>query len=406
MTALVGVIAVIHLAVYVTTRNAIEEQFKLNAQGIAVSIAYNVMADIENYESFVKKYLDTKDAANSEYYEDEYYKKMQTFFASVKAYSNVKYIYSERRVDDKTIEFILDAEPAGHGEHSAPGEIGPNDPQREIAYTTGIPVGFNIARFEAWGDLIVAYAPIFDRDGKMQGITGVNIDAATLHSQMNRVQVALFAIYAVIIGMTLLVLTKYSDSILEPMLKDKLTGAYRKRYFEELIQEEITTSIREQRDLALMMLDLDHFKKVNDTYGHGFGDKVLASISETIKNILRQKDHFIRYGGEEFIALISGVNEKRALEVAERIRRTVEESEIFNEAKNISIRMTISIGIANLGGVLVSVQELIDRADKALYVAKEKRNCISTYCLQQSGRENGSAVPPLALYRADAQTTT
>jgi diguanylate cyclase (GGDEF)-like protein len=310
---------------------------------------------------------------------------MQTFFASVKAYSNVKYIYSERRIDDKTIEFILDAEPAGHEEHSAPGEVGPNDSQREIIYATKIPAGFNLAKFEAWGDLIVAYAPIFDRDGELLGIAGVNIDAAALHSKLNGVQVTLFLIYAVISGLALLVLSKYSDSLLEPMLKDKLTGAYRKRYFEELIQDEITAAIKDNRGLALMMLDLDHFKKINDTYGHSFGDKVLASTSETIKGILREKDHFIRYGGEEFIALIHGVNEKRALEVAERIRRTVEESDIFNEEKNISVRMTISIGIANLGGTLVSVQEFIDRADKALYVAKENRNCISTYRPKEKG---------------------
>jgi diguanylate cyclase (GGDEF)-like protein len=399
MTALVVVITVIHLAVYVTTRNAIERQFIMSVRTIAVAVAHNLEENIEEYESFTKKFLDKTEPVDHEYFQDPYYQKQQAFFAILKSNGNVKYISTEHRVDEKSTVYVLDSEPAEDKKnHSAPGEFEYNGiPQRETVFSTQSPAGFNIFKDERWGDLIEAYAPIFNRNGKMLGLTSVSIDASHLHHKLNRIQTVLFLTYAIILGMTLLVLTRYSNAILEPMLKDKLTGAYRKRYFEELIQDEITTAIKDRKGLALLMLDLDHFKKINDTYGHGFGDIVLASTSETIKNILRQKDYFIRFGGEEFIALITNVNEKRAWEIAERIRRTVETSEIFNEEKNITITMTISIGVANLGGALISVHEFIDRADKALYVAKENRNCSSVFNAAAMDKEHAwssTVLPP------------
>jgi diguanylate cyclase (GGDEF)-like protein len=136
------------------------------------------------------------------------------------------------------------------------------------------------------------------------------------------------------------------------------------------------------------MLDLDHFKKVNDTYGHRFGDHVLSSVSATIKNSLREKDYFIRYGGEEFIAVLPGVAEQRAVEIAERIRRVVEESEIFNKDNSVPVKITVSIGIANLNDSAISVQEFVDQADRALYDAKKSRNCVSLFLPDESASKS------------------
>jgi diguanylate cyclase (GGDEF)-like protein len=234
----------------------------------------------------------------------------------------------------------------------------------------------------------VAYAPFFDRDGKFIGLAGVNIEAQRLFDYLRRLQMILFVIYTVIVGVVGWVLFRYSNAILEPMYKDKLTGAYTKRYAEKLIHDEIATAIKGHKDLTLMMLDLDHFKNVNDTYGHGFGDKVLTSVSGIIKKSLREKDYFIRYGGEEFLAVVPGVGEDLAVNIADRIRHVVETREVFNEEKNVLVKTTISAGVASLKDTDVSVQVFVDQADQALYEAKKTRNSVSLYEQDESASQS------------------
>jgi len=211
------------------------------------------------------------------------------------------------------------------------------------------------------------------------GLIGVDVCGNDFRNHLNRLQLILFAVYVGIIGFAVVILMKYAGTVLEPLLKDKLTGAYNKRYAEKLIQDEIAAATRGHNDLALMIIDLDHFKNINDTYGHPFGDKVLTSVSQNIQSVLRHKDYFIRYGGEEFIALFPKVCEKSAMEIAERIRHIVEESPIFNEEKDVPVKVTISIGVATLALSSPSVLEFIHNADKALYVAKKTRNTVSLY---------------------------
>ena len=386
MTALIGIIVVVHIAVYVTTRHIIEEEITQNAQGVAVAVARYVEQDINAYKAFISfvdsiEIPDTADGlAPGDYQHSEYYRNMQDFFADIKNHSHVKYIYTERFIDDKTIEFILDAEPIGAEDHSPPRSIGENDQWRNTAYSNGKPVGFKLVTYSRWGKLIGGYAPIFDEDGKtLLGIAGINVNASYLYDHLYMLQMELLVVYLCIIGVALWILTRYSDAILEPMLKDKLTGAYNKRYFDKLLWGEIVIARQRHKDLALLVLDLDHFKRINDTYGHAFGDDVLSAIAITIRNSLRQSDHFIRYGGEEFVVIIPNADEKRAIEIAERIRHVVAEYEIYNEKQNVSVKMTISIGIATLNHPSLSVLEFAERADKALYAAKKTRNCVSVF---------------------------
>ena len=359
----------VYFVAYVSTKNTTEKQLSLNAQALAVAIACIVMEDIDGYKTF----LETKDIHS------DYYRRMQANFMTIKVNSNVKFIYSERKIDGKNFEYILDTEMIGHRDYSPPGSIEETDLRREAVYATERPAAFHLFKQSRWGDLMSGFAPIRDHDGKMLGFIGVDIDSSQIYNSLNRLRVMLFAVY---VGMTiiiLLLLLRYANAFLEPLFKDKLTGAYSKRYSEKLIQEEITSAVKRRKELSLMMLDLDHFKNINDTYGHGFGDKVLSGVSEIIKKSLREQDYFIRYGGEEFIALLPRVAENQALEIAERIRQAVSKNEFFNEEKNMFVKMTISIGIANLADSAISVQEFTERADKALYAAKIKRNCVSIF---------------------------
>lgn len=154
------------------------------------------------------------------------------------------------------------------------------------------------------------------------------------------------------------------------LLKDKLTETYNRSYFEPMFK-----IYQNKKDLSLIMLDIDHFKKVNDTYGHNAGDLVLKEFSAQIKKCIREKDVFVRYGGEEFLLLVPA-DLTEATKIAERIRTTIE-STIINY-NNTIIPITVSIGIAKYNGQLQ--ENFIKEADIALYQAKNNgRNQIITF---------------------------
>lgn len=150
---------------------------------------------------------------------------------------------------------------------------------------------------------------------------------------------------------------------------DPLTGIYNKRFGLIRFHEEYSSSIRIERPLGVLMFDIDHFKKINDTYGHLIGDRVLINITQQIRNVMRVGDLFIRFGGEEFLLILPGASKNDSYIIAERIRHIVKESKITYGSNNISV--TISIGCDSLPETSVSGEEdLIKNADEALYRAK------------------------------------
>ena len=130
-------------------------------------------------------------------------------------------------------------------------------------------------------------------------------------------------------------------------------------------------------------MDLDKFKNINDTYGHPFGDVVLAKVSETIQKTLRPVDYVIRYGGEEFIAVVQSDAGVKPFDIAERVRLAVEKLSIRNEKQGVDIRMTISIGISTyvLGSTPAA---MIEQADKAMYESKKERNKTTLFTPEMS----------------------
>ncbi len=163
---------------------------------------------------------------------------------------------------------------------------------------------------------------------------------------------------------------------------DSLTGLYNRRYVIEKIESEINRSVRHGSPMALLMLDLDHFKRVNDTFGHSAGDQVLQSIGKLLRESCRVYDVPGRYGGEEFCVLLPETNVENTPTVAERIRQRLERTEI--PVGGSTLVVTASIGIAGLeslqGGALPSPAALIDRADRALYTAKHRgRNRVEVF---------------------------
>lgn len=150
---------------------------------------------------------------------------------------------------------------------------------------------------------------------------------------------------------------------------DPLTGLMNRRHFFELADRELEQTRRSSRPLSFIMLDIDHFKQVNDNYGHLVGDAALIQLAELLKNQLRKVDFCGRYGGEEFVLCLPDTHTQGALEVAERIRKDVLTLEI-DSLQNKTISMSISLGIAE-NKQDKGVEDILKRADKALYEAKD-----------------------------------
>ncbi|AWV88120.1 sensor domain-containing diguanylate cyclase [Bradymonas sediminis] len=151
---------------------------------------------------------------------------------------------------------------------------------------------------------------------------------------------------------------------------DPLTQALSRRYFFESAQNKLDAARRGGEPLSLMMFDVDHFKQVNDTYGHGVGDVALKHVVDNCQLALRPLDLVGRYGGEEFVVLLPGVELAIAMEIADRVRRRIGLSEVESEGRR--FRITISAGVATFHPEMdTKIEELINRADAALYRAKE-----------------------------------
>ena len=163
--------------------------------------------------------------------------------------------------------------------------------------------------------------------------------------------------------------TLYHEEIYQLTITDGLTQTYNKRYLMEFLEREIGRCLRYKRALSLIMIDVDHFKKVNDTHGHIAGDFVLRELAQRIKQRIRKEECFARYGGEEFAVVIPESGPVKARRFAEKLRKLVADEPFAFEGKEMNI--TISLGVADMGSDITEPAEFIKVADAHLYKAKE-----------------------------------
>ena len=149
---------------------------------------------------------------------------------------------------------------------------------------------------------------------------------------------------------------------------DALTGAHNKRYFLEFLEREMGRCHRYNRALSLVMFDIDHFKKINDSYGHLAGDYVLKHLASTVKTKIRREDLFARYGGEEFAIVLPEIDTPNSKAFAEKVRQLVEKQDFRFE--NTRIQVTISMGVGAIDDDHADAATLIKQADDYLYAAK------------------------------------
>ena len=160
---------------------------------------------------------------------------------------------------------------------------------------------------------------------------------------------------------------------------DFKTQLYNHSFFQKRLSEELAKVQRHNNSISILLLDIDHFKQLNDLHGHLAGDRVLFHLSRNLEHTLRQEDVIARFGGEEFIILLPESSKEAAFHVAERVRQEIERMEVSYLEKNLKI--TVSIGVNHINSTrYASPLKLIEQADKALYHSKESgRNCVTFY---------------------------
>ncbi len=159
-------------------------------------------------------------------------------------------------------------------------------------------------------------------------------------------------------------------------VRDPLTGAFNRRHLQERLASEAAFARRHGAHLSLLLLDIDHFKQINDVHGHTAGDTALRALSQALAALARAEDVLARYGGEEFALVVRGIDHSGSLMLAERMRKIAAEQRVKTDAG--AIAFTVSVGVAHCAaGKNCDAQRLFEAADRALYAAKDAgRNCV------------------------------
>jgi diguanylate cyclase (GGDEF)-like protein len=180
-----------------------------------------------------------------------------------------------------------------------------------------------------------------------------------------------------------------NEGLLRFAFTDYLTGLRTRGYFEQQLELEFKRAERKQQKFALLMIDIDHFKVLNDTFGHHVGDQLLRDVTSILMKDMREVDTVARYGGEEFVIILPETTETGAVFVAQRLRRAVDQAKFFAGSPHSVQHLTISIGVAVYDTDAQFKRDLIEFADAALYAAKHAgRNRVMRYSeLSKQGRE-------------------
>jgi len=187
----------------------------------------------------------------------------------------------------------------------------------------------------------------------------------------------------------------------ELSITDELTQIFNRRYFNQRFEREMERAIRYNRPLTVIMADIDHFKNLNDTYGHFYGDEVLKTVASILDKNLRRADILARFGGEEFVILLPEIDKSHGHTVAEKLRHAIESYPFHKGSPKNKNRITLSLGLAAYPEDALNGKQLLERADRALYLAKSGgRNRVVAY-----QKKNGKLAPFSRRYRLAAAGT-
>jgi diguanylate cyclase (GGDEF)-like protein len=217
-------------------------------------------------------------------------------------------------------------------------------------------------------------SPILDDAGNIRGVLATFDDVTELEEKNNQLNVLVDKLKT-----STEEVNRQNERLQILAARDPLTNCLNRRSFFERSDAEFDIAVTDKSPISSIMLDIDHFKKVNDNYGHAVGDQVIQLIADQLRSVLRGTDIIGRYGGEEFCVLLPGVDIDQATLLAERLREAIEQ---FSGASRLPIdgNVTISLGVSTINSDTSNATDLIDQADKGLYASKNNgRNQVTRW---------------------------
>ncbi len=231
-----------------------------------------------------------------------------------------------------------------------------------LRYDARITVAAGVTAIVQYLTLVLVAHTMFDlSDPNLDKLGYGSFDWATQVSRLVLIAVATLLALAIVLR---------SQRLRRQSRSDRLTGLPNRSFFDERVQAELSRARRYGEPVSLAMIDIDHFKKFNDTWGHAAGDVALRGVANAILASVRQSDLLVRYGGEEFVVLLPGMGRDAAMERVEDMRLTVEQLPLSLPRREDSARVTVSIGLAVYGPDGTQAEDLLDRADARLFEAK------------------------------------
>jgi diguanylate cyclase (GGDEF)-like protein len=363
------VIVVVSLASFsfgrVAASGLINLMEKATGQG-AVTAALSLSATIDSAWLLESKAEDSRDPIRV---------RLQALVDRILSHGYVHRVTVLRYAGQDEVEYVLNLPADGSDDYNEPGSK-----ERVPSGTPYLvtPSGYETVRLNTAGAFLAGWVPI-EANGRQVGVVIVIVDGNEVQHAINTINVALAAVLAVLILLAGMVAYKFAASFEKTAVTDGLMNIYNHKYLKQRLEQEVAKSHRYGQQTSLVLLDIDFFKRVNDTYGHATGDLVLKQLARIVTDTSRNTDVVARYGGEEVAVILTHTGVAGAQEFAERLRLRVSEHIVRDPEEDAEFRVTVSIGVAQCEKG-VSMMDLIRRADAALYHSKGTgRNRVTIY---------------------------
>lgn len=287
----------------------------------------------------------------------------------------IRRVYLVRFVDSHHVEHIVDLPVDQTRDYNPPGTI-ENLPDG-AAYLEE-PTGYSGVGLDIPGTYIAGWAPV-EKGNKTIGVLMVVVDGSEIQSMIDTISTAILAVLVAFVLVAGLLAYKFAAGFEKTAVTDGLMGIYNHKYFKQRLEQEVHKASRYGQQTSLVLLDIDFFKRVNDTYGHATGDITLKSLAKWVSESTRTSDIVCRYGGEEIAIILPHTGVAGAQEFAERLRLKISQQVVKDPGEKAEFRVTVSIGVAQWEKG-VNMIDLIKRTDAALYHSKNTgRNRVTIY---------------------------